>query len=181
MQAYGDLLLDWHYFPDSPRPDYYVRQLGTGKDRWRYPPSILNHSLCTPGIARGPWPGRVRRPAIGSLLRPISAAKMHSIKQLPIFPPPTPTRTKATLLASRRPQLLVTFRCNGDYERPASATGNQPITPEKGFGRIIATSQFGDGRQWCMKLGGMTPSWTGDPSTSCWRQSFGPRRRGPSG
>jgi uncharacterized protein (DUF2252 family) len=27
MQAYGDVLLGWHYFPDSPRPDYYVRQL----------------------------------------------------------------------------------------------------------------------------------------------------------
>ena len=27
MQAYGDVLLGWHYFPNSPRPDYYVRQL----------------------------------------------------------------------------------------------------------------------------------------------------------
>jgi len=27
MQAYGDILLGWHHFPDSARPDYYVRQL----------------------------------------------------------------------------------------------------------------------------------------------------------
>ena len=27
MQAYGDVLLGWHYFPNSSRPDYYVRQL----------------------------------------------------------------------------------------------------------------------------------------------------------
>lgn len=27
MQAYGDVLLGWHYFPNSARPDYYVRQL----------------------------------------------------------------------------------------------------------------------------------------------------------
>jgi len=27
MQAYGYVLLGWHYFPDSSRPDYYVRQL----------------------------------------------------------------------------------------------------------------------------------------------------------
>jgi len=27
MQAYGDVLLGWHYFPNSRRPDYYVRQL----------------------------------------------------------------------------------------------------------------------------------------------------------
>ena len=24
MQAYGDVLLGWHYFPNSLRPDYYV-------------------------------------------------------------------------------------------------------------------------------------------------------------
>jgi hypothetical protein len=27
MQAYGDILLGWHHFPDSVRPDYYIRQL----------------------------------------------------------------------------------------------------------------------------------------------------------
>ncbi len=27
MQAYADVLLGWHYFPNSRRPDYYVRQL----------------------------------------------------------------------------------------------------------------------------------------------------------
>jgi uncharacterized protein (DUF2252 family) len=27
MQAYGDVLLGWHYWPNSSRPDYYVRQL----------------------------------------------------------------------------------------------------------------------------------------------------------
>ena len=27
MQAYGDVLLGWHHFADSPRPDYYLRQL----------------------------------------------------------------------------------------------------------------------------------------------------------
>jgi uncharacterized protein (DUF2252 family) len=27
MQAHGDVLLGWHYFPDSSRPDYYVPQL----------------------------------------------------------------------------------------------------------------------------------------------------------
>jgi uncharacterized protein (DUF2252 family) len=27
MQAHGDVLLGWHYFPDSSRPDYYIRQL----------------------------------------------------------------------------------------------------------------------------------------------------------
>ena len=27
MQAYGDILLGWHHFPDSMRPDYYIRQL----------------------------------------------------------------------------------------------------------------------------------------------------------
>jgi uncharacterized protein (DUF2252 family) len=27
MQAYGDIMLGWHHFPDSVRPDYYVRQL----------------------------------------------------------------------------------------------------------------------------------------------------------
>ena len=27
MQAYGDILLGWHHFPDGSRPDYYVRQL----------------------------------------------------------------------------------------------------------------------------------------------------------
>jgi uncharacterized protein (DUF2252 family) len=27
MQAYGDILLGWHHFPDSARPDYYLRQL----------------------------------------------------------------------------------------------------------------------------------------------------------
>ena len=27
MQAYGDVLLGWHYFPNSARPDYYVPQL----------------------------------------------------------------------------------------------------------------------------------------------------------
>jgi hypothetical protein len=85
MQAYGDVLLGWHYFPDSPRPDYYVRQLAIGKDRSRYPPSIPSHLPCTPGIAHGSWRGRMRGLAIGSLLRPISAAKMHLIKQLPIF------------------------------------------------------------------------------------------------
>ena len=27
MQAYGDILLGWHHFPDGSRPDYYLRQL----------------------------------------------------------------------------------------------------------------------------------------------------------
>jgi uncharacterized protein (DUF2252 family) len=27
MQAYGDVLLGWHHFPDGSRPDYYLRQL----------------------------------------------------------------------------------------------------------------------------------------------------------
>jgi sugar/nucleoside kinase (ribokinase family) len=27
MQAYGHVLLGWHYFPNSARPDYYVPQL----------------------------------------------------------------------------------------------------------------------------------------------------------
>ena len=41
--------------------------------------------------------------------------KMHSIKQLPIFPPPTPTRTNATLLVLRMPQLPDRSRWNEDF------------------------------------------------------------------
>lgn len=54
--------------------------------------------------------------AIGSLLRPISAAKMYSIKQLPISPPPTPTRTSATLLALKKQQLTARSRWNEDFK-----------------------------------------------------------------
>ena len=55
--------------------------------------------------------------AIGWPLPRISAARMGSIKQLLISPPHTPIRMNATSLASRRRQMLATFRYNGDYER----------------------------------------------------------------
>ena len=58
--------------------------------------------------------------AIGSLSRPISAAKMHPIKQLLIFQPPTPTRTNVTLLVLRMPQLPGRSRWNEDFKRAAS-------------------------------------------------------------
>ena len=120
MQAYGDVLWVGTTFRTAHGPITTFVNCATGKDRSRYPPSILNHLPCTPGIAHGPWRGRMQGLAIGSLLRPISAAKMHSIKQLPTFQPPTPTRTNATLLVLRMPQLPDRSRWNEDFKRAAS-------------------------------------------------------------
>ena len=46
----------------------------------------------------------------------LSRRQIYSIKQLPIFPPPTPTRTKATLLALKKQQLTARSRWNEDFE-----------------------------------------------------------------
>src|SRR6476659_4608351 len=103
-------------FRTVPDPITTCVNCATGKDHWRSRPSTLKHLLCTPDIAHGPWPGRMQGLAIGSPLRPISAAKIYSIKQLPIFPPPTPTRTNATLLALKKQQLTARSRWNADFK-----------------------------------------------------------------
>ena len=114
MQAYGDVLLGWHYFPNSARPDYYVRQLRDWKGSLEI--STLDPKALAMYAGYCAWTLARAHVAIGSPLRPISAAKIYSIKQLPVFPPPTPTRTNATLLALKKQQLTARSRWNADFK-----------------------------------------------------------------
>ena len=108
--------------------------------------------------------------------------KMHSIKQLPIFPPPTPTRTNATLLVLRMPQLPDRSRWNEDFNGRLLFSHRQPSRyASVGAARMMTTNRIRDGRPWGMKSGGMPPSQSGDRSTSCWRPSFGLLRHDRSG
>ena len=93
MQAYGDILLGWHHFPDGSRPDYYLRQLRDWKgsfDVAAFDPQAL---AFTPSTVHGPWPVRTHARVIGWRSRPTSTTRMRLIKRSPTSRLRTPTRT----------------------------------------------------------------------------------------
>jgi hypothetical protein len=119
-QAYGDVYWVGIISRTARGPITTCVSCAIGKDRLRYPPSILNHRPCTPGIAHGPWRGRMQGLAIGSLIAAYLGGKDAFDQAIADFQPSTPTRTNATLLVLRMPQLPGRSRWNEDFKRAAS-------------------------------------------------------------
>ena len=116
MQAYGDVLLGWHYFPNSARPDYYVRQLRDWKGSLEIstldPKALAMYAgYCAWTLARA-HARSGDRVAIASY----PGGKDLFDQAIADFPPPTPTRTNATLLALKKQQLTARSRWNADFK-----------------------------------------------------------------
>jgi sugar/nucleoside kinase (ribokinase family) len=116
MQAHGDVLLGWHYFPDSSRPDYYIRQLRDWKGSLEVagldPAGLAMYAgYCAWTLARA-HARSGDRVAIAAYL----GGKDGFDQAIADFSAASPIRMNATSLASRGQQMLATFRYNGDYE-----------------------------------------------------------------
>jgi len=119
MQAYGDVLLGWHSFPNSRRPDYYVRQLRDWKGSIEIstldPKSLAMYAGYCAWILARAHARSGDRVAIAAYL----GGKDAFDQAIADFSAASPTRTKATLLVLRMPQLPGRSRWNEDFKRAA--------------------------------------------------------------
>jgi Uncharacterized protein conserved in bacteria (DUF2252) len=102
IQAYGDALLRWHYWPDSPRRITTYASCATGKGSLEIgalaPDAPAAYAkYCAWTVARAQ-----PDPETGLRSRPISEARTYSIKPMLTFQSPTPIRTSEILPVSKR-------------------------------------------------------------------------------
>jgi hypothetical protein len=111
-------------FRTAPRPDYYVRQLRDWKGSLEIstldPKALAMYAgYCAWTLARA-HPRSGDRVAIAAYL----GGKGAFDQAIADFSAAYADKNERDFARLEKPQLLVTFPCNGDYERLASATGD---------------------------------------------------------